>query len=89
MHERHALDLYRTKKDIAIVRLLKRLKSRESIVPATRMSSRDSFQLVLSLDLFRKAYLKKDYRFLSDSRPSHAFYGAETPDTIATLEESR
>jgi hypothetical protein len=65
-------------------------QKRDSIVPATRdVTTRDSFKLALSLDLFRKAYLKKDCLFLSDSRPSHAFYGSETPDTIATLEESR
>jgi hypothetical protein len=44
MHERHALDLYRTKKDIGTFRLLKRLKKRDSIIPATRdVAPRASF----------------------------------------------
>jgi len=79
------LDLNRTKKDIAILSLRKRFNKTESIVPSPGIfAKRASFYVVLSLDLFRKAFLD-DCRFLSDTRPSHAFYVSKTPDTIAAL----
>jgi hypothetical protein len=37
MHERHASDLYRTKKDIAILTLLK-VRKQKTIISATEMS---------------------------------------------------
>jgi hypothetical protein len=76
MHERHAPDVYRTKKDIAIpILALLKIKHRKAIISVTKMS-----------DLISGRCLRNKRRFLSDKRPSHVFCELKTPDTIPNCE---
>jgi hypothetical protein len=75
MHERHASDVYRTKKDIAIRTLLKvKNPQKQSSLPAK-----------CQILIFGRC-LRNKRRFLSDKRPSHVFCELKTPDTIPNCE---
>jgi hypothetical protein len=57
-------------------------------MPASRASTRIVSKIDLSFNCLQKALTTNDCRFLSDTRPPHAFYVSGPPDTIHRTENA-